>query len=258
MQTRRKLRFTLIELIIVVAIIAILVALLLPALYRARNVARGISCKNNLKQVGITIHLYVGNNNDFFFPYVQPDAHWTARMVADKYLTKNQLKCPERSRILPSSTWYRDFWDNPKMKLDSLADSDWTICDYGINYKYVAPAAGGIRLSMFRRSTDTVMVVESARKSRELADPAPLGYYTVNNSYSAPGSGETVWPAHNGLTECNVVYVDGHVLGARSMRIGEEGAKQLLANPGSPLYGPWVDSTYRNDASKWVRHDGVF
>ena len=48
MQTRK--RFTLIELLIVVAIIAILAALLLPALSKAREMARKIQCAANLKQ----------------------------------------------------------------------------------------------------------------------------------------------------------------------------------------------------------------
>ncbi len=61
---RKRKGFTLIELLVVIAIIALLMAILVPILNLAMDQARAITCRNNLRQIGLAAMLYADNNDD--------------------------------------------------------------------------------------------------------------------------------------------------------------------------------------------------
>jgi prepilin-type N-terminal cleavage/methylation domain-containing protein/prepilin-type processing-associated H-X9-DG protein len=67
--------FTLVELLVVIAIIAVLVALLLPALAKAREEANRIACMSNLRQIGLAMKMYEGDNNSLDPPVFETNGY---------------------------------------------------------------------------------------------------------------------------------------------------------------------------------------
>ncbi len=89
-QSRVKRGFTLVELLVVIAIIGILIALLLPAIQAAREAARRTQCKNNLKNIGLSIQNFY--NTYKFFPTggTEPNAPITS-YLKDTHSVPNSL-----------------------------------------------------------------------------------------------------------------------------------------------------------------------
>jgi prepilin-type N-terminal cleavage/methylation domain-containing protein len=111
----RRGAFTLIEVLVVVAIIALLISILLPSLSQARAMARSAMCKTNLHQVGVALSEYTASYKEAFPRGGDPgDTYWTmlvAKMLSDKtrYTNMNQMRvekydafhCPDRTQKLP-------------------------------------------------------------------------------------------------------------------------------------------------------------
>ena len=103
-----KKKFTLIELLIVISIIAILAALLLPALNKAREKAREISCVNNLKQVMLSEQFYASDYNDQMPLIVTGQwgiLYWPEILSTNRYVRNTKIyNCPS-NQTKPSPNW---------------------------------------------------------------------------------------------------------------------------------------------------------
>jgi prepilin-type N-terminal cleavage/methylation domain-containing protein len=93
--------FTLIELLVVISIIAILAAMLLPALARAKETARRISCTTNLKQLDTAAVMYVDDNRGGLPPRSAVE-RWPAAIYGN-YKNVNILRCPTDGPQPPST-----------------------------------------------------------------------------------------------------------------------------------------------------------
>jgi prepilin-type N-terminal cleavage/methylation domain-containing protein len=96
---KRKLVFTLVELLVVIAIIAILASLLLPALSKAKEQAKTVQCKSQLKDAGTLTMLYASDFDDWAYQGGGVDMWWHVLDWGKGYgwynsATQNKVHCP--------------------------------------------------------------------------------------------------------------------------------------------------------------------
>ena len=113
MRKSGKWNFTLVELLIVVAIIAILASILLPALQQAIQRAKGTHCESNVKQVCLAQIQYAMDCDDTFWTQMDNSTNWCDYLRQGKYISEKIGNCEGKGAIgmfiFQQNTWYYDF-----------------------------------------------------------------------------------------------------------------------------------------------------
>jgi len=188
--------FTLVELLTVIAIVAVLTSLLMPALSRARTIARTIGCSGNLKQQGNAMVMYQNDYDSYYPPSYDGNMRvWSWGMLSDymgyKSGTTSTVK-PLRQGVFNCPADNFDY-----VTFLQINPASWTIfepsCGFNVNLS-------AKRIAQIKNHNPLVIIGDSGHRSEDGAAAYTLVWGSAD---------QRLWPRH--AATANVLWFDGSV-----------------------------------------------
>jgi prepilin-type N-terminal cleavage/methylation domain-containing protein/prepilin-type processing-associated H-X9-DG protein len=265
--------FTLLELLIVIAILALLMSILLPSLNRAKELARKAVCLSNIRHLALSNHLYA-QDNDGHFVLAAEDIWWpNLKRWHGERDSVNEAFDPQRSPMMPQMgsaglkecpSFRKEFDFSDESGQEAAFEAG---CGgYGYNASYIGgrndrygaspvAAAHSARLEDIRNPGETVMFTDSAFVTMIGSSRRKVAYSFCEPPFwqlnAGPPSDMRPNPTidFRHLDQCNVAWADGHATSrsldftvsyqTHSLISGEEAAEQ-----GVGWFGPQGNSLF--------------
>jgi prepilin-type N-terminal cleavage/methylation domain-containing protein/prepilin-type processing-associated H-X9-DG protein len=191
---KKRLIFTLIELLIVISIIAILASILLPALGRARDRAKSMICLNQQKQLKQSISFYENDYNAIYF--LMYNAGWLKALWAHDYMRKLEIfYCPLQPLTKAFTPFNVTYFKTTYGMMD--------VTSYGKAWFHLGTKGAFLDFKKIKQPSTTLLGGDSYTLQGAYAGNQ---YYTINPTVTTSGL-----PHARHMGNFNFMFADGHV-----------------------------------------------